>query len=537
MNRLSWHTNSSKMVKIVDITRIVLKMNPASYRYLPAVILLFIASITLAQPTDRNVRITRIQPKNSINCTSGPVAIGVTVEPRTSEFSYSWSTGQTDSVIYVKPAITTAYHLVVENQDLNFSQDLSFVVEVENAPMETSNHHAVLSNKQCLGDPVRVTANHSGGHAPFSYSWSTGEAVKSISVNPLEDSRYFVTITDACETQSVSEAFVHVEDRNPIIAPKQQHESFSCEGDELMLVGSLNGVTGGVGYGYQFTFSDWKKSNEGFNVSAVDGMKIPVKVSDACRTDIATVEIMLHKSEIVTPDLEDLIVCVKDTTDIMQDVPDHVYYWNGSGFKTSEQMVISQSQTVSLTYIDRCSDKHLLKRKIEARDPLAEFDYQLDFTSGRVETSNSSQGHGLNYRWSVNGLLVSESATPSLQIVKEEENEVVLEIEDDHGCVASISRRIAATSQVSTPSAFTPNGDGKNDFYSVSIGEDLVNFKFQVFDRWGQLVYSTNDQYFVWDGRHNSSSLPMSTYVFIMKGETADGEILEKFGTITILNE
>ena len=132
---------------------------------------------------------------------------------------------------------------------------------------------------------------------------------------------------------------------------------------------------------------------------------------------------------------------------------------------------------------------------------------------------------------------MSDQPSPELYLETEKESEVTLEVTDDQGCTSSVSRFIAAVDRFSIPSAFTPNGDGTNDYYQVSIEEDLTSFKFEVFDRWGQLIYSTNDQYFTWDGRHASSDLPMDTYVYKMQGTTNAGESIEKLGTITLLND
>src|SRR5690606_13376374 len=52
------------------------------------------------------------------------------------------------------------------------------------------------------------------------------------------------------------------------------------------------------------------------------------------------------------------------------------------------------------------------------------------------------------------------------------------------------------------PTAFTPNGDGKNDYFDVKASciEDLVSYRVQIFDRWGQKVFESTDINISWDG-------------------------------------
>jgi gliding motility-associated-like protein len=73
------------------------------------------------------------------------------------------------------------------------------------------------------------------------------------------------------------------------------------------------------------------------------------------------------------------------------------------------------------------------------------------------------------------------------------------------------------------PNAFTPNGDGINDQFTLRIGEDceMVKFSLQIFDRWGRLIFETNsisvDQ--AWDGKFENNDLSGGVYLFKMQAE------------------
>lgn len=52
------------------------------------------------------------------------------------------------------------------------------------------------------------------------------------------------------------------------------------------------------------------------------------------------------------------------------------------------------------------------------------------------------------------------------------------------------------------PNAFTPNADGNNDIFNGK-GEEITEFLMLIYDRWGELIYKTEDLHSGWDGRAN----------------------------------
>jgi gliding motility-associated-like protein len=63
------------------------------------------------------------------------------------------------------------------------------------------------------------------------------------------------------------------------------------------------------------------------------------------------------------------------------------------------------------------------------------------------------------------------------------------------------------------PNTFTPNGDGKNEVF-LPIIKDQLSYNFQIFDRWGNLVFQTNDANQGWDGEYKGQKSPDGTYVY-----------------------
>ncbi len=84
-------------------------------------------------------------------------------------------------------------------------------------------------------------------------------------------------------------------------------------------------------------------------------------------------------------------------------------------------------------------------------------------------------------------------------------------------CSASDSMVVLPISIVQVPSAFTPNNDSKNDVFRVLETDLITEFDFIIFNRYGQVVFQTNDKYKGWDGTVNGKPSSPGGYVYILK--------------------
>ncbi|MCF6170627.1 MAG: gliding motility-associated C-terminal domain-containing protein [Bacteroidales bacterium] len=92
---------------------------------------------------------------------------------------------------------------------------------------------------------------------------------------------------------------------------------------------------------------------------------------------------------------------------------------------------------------------------------------------------------------------------------------------------------------VKVPNAFTPNGDGKNDLFKPVINCDAISYEFMIFDRWGQLVFSSDNQEEGWDGGIAETTFPTGVYLWQLayKIQINIGKFIEgtENGTLTLL--
>lgn len=93
---------------------------------------------------------------------------------------------------------------------------------------------------------------------------------------------------------------------------------------------------------------------------------------------------------------------------------------------------------------------------------------------------------------------------------------------------------VAPELRVFVPNTFTPNNDGLNDTFGPK-GEGIGWIDMQIFDRWGHLVFHTNNPKQQWNGKYDKEDAPMGAYVYkIFARGTYEGTASIN-GTVTLL--
>ncbi len=135
-------------------------------------------------------------------------------------------------------------------------------------------------------------------------------------------------------------------------------------------------------------------------------------------------------------------------------------------------------------------------------------------------------GNFSSYLWQDNStastFTVTSTGTYSVQVI------------DNNGCTGSDSAHVDVDcTYLYFPSAFTPNSDGRNDtFGPVGDITALKNYTLTVYDRWGNIIFRSNDPLQKWDGTYKGTSMNAGTYVWVssfifnyQKPETRKGSI------------
>jgi gliding motility-associated-like protein len=144
------------------------------------------------------------------------------------------------------------------------------------------------------------------------------------------------------------------------------------------------------------------------------------------------------------------------------------------------------------------------------------------------------------YSWSPESGLNDPSIFNPVAIIGDGIDSVkyMVRVMDNNGCFADddVVIRIYKTGpEIFVPTAFTPNGDGKNDILKpVTVGISQLHY-FRIYNRWGQLLFSTTTLGKGWDGIYNGVAQPSGAYVFTTEGTDFMGKTVVRKGTSVLI--
>lgn len=110
-------------------------------------------------------------------------------------------------------------------------------------------------------------------------------------------------------------------------------------------------------------------------------------------------------------------------------------------------------------------------------------------------------------------------------------------IKTKSGCVTVDTQAVKTVryADIYVPTAFTPNGDGRNDVLKPILAGISVLRYFRVYNRWGQLLFETKSELAGWDGRLNGVKQETGVMVWIAEGLGVDGKVYVKKGTCALV--
>lgn len=154
---------------------------------------------------------------------------------------------------------------------------------------------------------------------------------------------------------------------------------------------------------------------------------------------------------------------------------------------------------------------------------------------------NSTGGYdGLNYTWTPATGLNNPSISNPIGVFGTGTDSVKFKLRgtDINGCFGEdeiLVKIFNALPEIYVPSGFTPNADGRNDIIRpICVGITQLNY-FRVFNRWGQLVFSTSEIGKGWDGRIGGQLQNAGTFVYSVEGLDYNGKKVIKEGTTVLI--
>lgn len=234
---------------------------------------------------------------------------------------------------------------------------------------------------------------------------------------------------------------------------------------------------------------------------------------------------------------EDTIICPGESV-VLEASGATTYIWTpeaGLDTTTGDLVVatpeVTTSYTVTGTFFS-CIDERTLT--IEVETPTADAGSDVVIYSG-TDTELDGSG-GVSYLWTPSDGL-NDPTLPNPTAEPEETTSYVLAVTTELGCTYydSVNVVVLFEPQVYIPNAFTPNGDGTHDFLNVLIFNEVTPQSFTIYNRWGDLVFSSNDLSSGWNGQVNGVDQEIGTYMYIFVALDERGNEFTMKGTIALL--
>jgi len=148
-----------------------------------------------------------------------------------------------------------------------------------------------------------------------------------------------------------------------------------------------------------------------------------------------------------------------------------------------------------------------------------------------------SASGGVRYLWTPAGPLNNPGIPDPLAVIQQDSVRFTVTVWDQFDCsgTATILVKTYAGITYYVPSAFSPNGDGLNDvFRPVPVGIISTDL-FRVFNRYGELVFETNQWMKGWDGTYRGRAQPVGNYVWMIRGRGRNGKVIEMKGNVVLV--
>jgi len=116
--------------------------------------------------------------------------------------------------------------------------------------------------------------------------------------------------------------------------------------------------------------------------------------------------------------------------------------------------------------------------------------------------------------------------------------ELLVTLISPHGCLSYLNHKFNLTPvhTVFVPNAFTPDKDGRNETFSISTTYvDTEDFQVEIFNRWGERIYVSNDLYFKWDGTYQGELVTNGVYTYRISYRVTQGNKKAAYGFVTVL--
>jgi gliding motility-associated-like protein len=471
------------------------------------------ATVTVAQGVPFTHSFTTIPD----SCGTGKGSLLISEVGGSLPYQYVWSNGSSGSN-FITQLVTGNY--IVTITDANGCVDTAQANVGNASDMNVS--LGTVTNALCWGTATgSASVNVSGGMLPYSYSWSPSGGSSAFLSNAAAGN-YTVQISDAT---SCSTSLTVSITQPPQIVVTNAVTNATC--------GNLNGsasiaATGGTGI-LSFGWSNGATSSVISNV-AVGSYLYTVTDVNSC-TAIGTVQIqqsppLILAATAVTDSCARNVGSI--SVNILSGTAPYNYVWQPIG--TNQPLLShldSGTYTITVTDAANCTaDTTVVVGNFGSiAKPFLGSDTGICF---QQKVYLKATGY-TSYMWQ-DGSVASVFPVTTF-------GDYSVTVTNAYGCKASDTIIVYnnCNSFIYFPTAFSPNDDGANDVFKPRYSNDLRSYFIRVYNRWGELVYESEDVNEGWNGIFRDTPQPLSVFVWYAEYAFQDGKKHTQAGNVTLM--
>ncbi len=383
----------------------------------------------------------------------------------------------------------------------------------------------------------KITVQVSGGVNPYQYAWSNGT-----SSNPLNNvggGTYHVTVTDNISCVDSSQALVNNTSSDLVFEMQKQDARCFDSNDGKIIVS--------VSQGQQpctFHWSDGSALQNRINLSSA-WYKLTVTDANGCSNlDSIFISNPPQLAAQITEIINEVCSYRNGEAEIAVNggTPPYIYVWGVAGFETSNRITGRSAGNYSVTIKDSANCTLTIPYEIEGMShPNANFTanpWRTIIDNPEIDFINLST-NAINSNWDFGDGDLSTDESPTHSYSEIGFYPVQLIVSSGNDCVDTITKivEIYDNFYLWVPDAYSPNGDGKNDLFGPEgIGYSEEDYEFQIFNRWGEIVFKTNTFSEKWDGKmENEFQYGSSIYVWKIIINDKSGRKYEFIGKVLMI--
>jgi gliding motility-associated-like protein len=415
----------------------------------------------------------------------------------------------------------------------------SITVNIVQAFPDLVINNAAITAASCSGNPDgQLTVSSSGGNNPYSYSID-GINFQSSNIFNLIAGNYTLTLKDNNGCLANQNLVIPL---NNIVTIDASNDTSICEGTSYIIPAISNAT------GYAWTPNG---TLTGANtLTPVASPSVTTKYYVVATTGICTRtdSILINVRPAPVPDAgSDIAVCFGKIFQL-NGSGGVTYHWSPSTYITTSPDIAAPTAkaTDDITYflvvtdatgcISLTSDAVKVDvtpavKIFAGKDTVAAINQPMQLKV--IETGNSGV---TQYSWSPGTFLNDPNIDKPVATMPYDMRYIVTGTTAE-GCegMDDIIIKVYKGPDIYVPSGFTPNNDGRNDLLrAIPVG--IKDFKyFRVFNRWGQMIFSTSDPFKGWDGKINGVDQQTGTYVWIAEAIDYKGNLVSRKGVVTIV--